>query len=156
MVGFGCGLRGGSILCALLLCPGSGAASHQQDAFTVHRPAQAAGPRITSYLRYQVDKAWDQDEMRLAVLRGVRNESDLLSLQGELRKKLLQMIGGLPEQKTPLNARITGKIQLAGYRIEKVIFESLPGFHVSALLYVPDAPATPKPAVLVPCGHSTN
>ena len=41
-----------------------------------------------------------------------------------------------------------------GYRIEKVIFESVPGLHVTALVYVPDAPAGPKPAVLVACGHS--
>ena len=41
-----------------------------------------------------------------------------------------------------------------GYRIEKLVFESVPGFHVTALLYVPDAPAGPKPAVLLACGHS--
>jgi hypothetical protein len=30
----------------------------------------------------------------------------------------------------------------------------VPGLHVTALVYVPDAPAGPKPAVLVGCGHS--
>ena len=41
-----------------------------------------------------------------------------------------------------------------GYRIEKVVFESLPGLHVTALVYVPDGPSGRKPAVLVPCGHA--
>ena len=67
---------------------------------------------------------------------------------------MLDVIGGLPAAKTPLNARITGTIPMDGYRIEKVLFESLPGLHVTALVYVPDAPSGPKPAVLVACGHA--
>ncbi len=35
-----------------------------------------------------------------------------------------------------------------------MIFESLPGFHVTASLYVPDGPASRKPAVLLACGHA--
>ena len=54
------------------------------------------------------------------------------------------MLGGLPSTRTPLNARVTGTIPMAGYRIEKVVFESLPGIHVTALVYVPDGgPADP-------------
>jgi cephalosporin-C deacetylase-like acetyl esterase len=45
---------------------------------------------------------------------------------------------------------------MQSYHIEKVIFESLPHFYVTALLYVPDNSPAPMPAVLVPCGHSTN
>jgi hypothetical protein len=40
-----------------------------------------------------------------------------------------------------------------GYRIDKLVFESLPGIHVTALVYVPDGPGR-KPAVLLACGHS--
>ena len=55
-----------------------------------------------------------------------------------------------PATRTPLNAQITGRIQMAGFHIEKLIFESLPGIFVTALLYVPDGGAAPRPAVLVP------
>ncbi len=127
-----------------------------QDPFTVIRAAVPEGPQITPYLEYQLDRAWKFDEERQARFAAVRNEADIGRLQTELRGHLLAMIGGLPAEKTPLNARITGTVQRAAYRIEKVIFESVPGFHVTALLYIPDPPASPKPAVLVPCGHSEN
>jgi dienelactone hydrolase len=45
--------------------------------------------------------------------------------------------------------------EIGGVRYEKVIYESLPGYPVPALLFLPDAPP-PYPAVLVPCGHSDN
>lgn len=117
---------------------------------------QTPSPQITPYLHHQVETAWRQDDQRLARLRAIRSAQDLQGLQKELRQKLLTMIGGLPQIKTPLNARITGTIQLDGYRIEKLIFESLPGFHVTALLYVPDGAAGRRPAILIPCGHTTN
>ena len=112
------------------------------------------GPRITPYLRDQLDRAWAQDDARRTRFEKVRTEADLLALRKELRARVLDVIGGLPDAKTPLNARITGTVPMDGYRIEKVVFESLPGLHVTALVYVPDAPSGPKPAVLVPCGHA--
>jgi dienelactone hydrolase len=138
---------------------GGSPAAFAQDApppaaFTVLDDPAEAGPRITPYLRDQLDRAWAQDDARRATFAKVRTEADLLALRTEMRARVLDVIGGLPETKTPLNARITGTIPMDGYRIEKVVFESLPGLHVTALVYVPDAPGGPKPAVLVPCGHS--
>jgi len=66
------------------------------------------------------------------------------------------MLGGLPTKRTPLNPHITGRIQMEGFHIEKLIFESLPGVYVSALVYVPEDVSTKRPAVLVPSGHSAN
>ncbi|HEY8151495.1 MAG TPA: hypothetical protein VIK51_21475, partial [Vicinamibacteria bacterium] len=116
--------------------------------------AAPEGPRITPYLRHQLDRAWAQDDARRDRFAAVRSEADLVTLQGELRRKVLDLIGGLPAERTPLNARVVGTIAGDGYGIEKVVFESVPGFHVTALLYLPDAPAGPKPAVLLACGHS--
>jgi len=116
--------------------------------------AAPEGPRITPYLRYQLERAWAQDDARRARFAAIGSEAELTELQGELRAKILDLIGGLPAERTPLNARVTGRLAGDGYRIEKVVFESVPGFHVTALLYVPDAPPGPKPAVLLACGHS--
>jgi len=116
--------------------------------------AAPEGARITPYLRHQLDVAWAQDDARRERFAAVHSEADLVTLQGELRLKVLDLIGGLPAERTPLNARVVGTIAGDGYRIEKVVFESVPGFHVTALLYVPGAPAGPKPAVLLACGHS--
>jgi predicted dienelactone hydrolase len=127
------------------------------DAFRV-LAAPSNGPQITPYLQYQTDMAWQQDEARIAAWRSIRTESDLLRLQRELRRKLLMIMGGLPTVRTPLRARTVGSISMNGFQIQKVIFESLPGIYVSALLYVPDereGGRTKKhPAILVPAGHA--
>jgi dienelactone hydrolase len=54
--------------------------------------------------------------------------------------------------RTPLHPQVTGTIQLPGYRIEKVIYESLPGHHVTGNLYIPSG-SGPFPATLFFCGH---
>jgi dienelactone hydrolase len=124
------------------------------EMLTVLEGSADPGPRITPYLRYQLDRAWRQDDERRATFEQIRTEADLQALRKEIRARVLDIIGGLPEMRTPLNARVTGTVRMDGYRIEKVVFESLPGLHVTALVYVPDQPSGPKPAVLVPCGHA--
>ena len=144
-------------LSMLLFGPLSGrpaAAEVNDEIFTVVKRPPRPGKRITPFLRYQVEMAWRQDELRKARLGAIRTENELLELQRELRRNLLENIGGLPEEKTPLNPSITCTFQLDGYRIEKLIFESLPGFKVTALVYVPDGLKKPAPAVIVTCGHS--
>ena len=125
-----------------------------EEAFKVS-PPPLNGPQITPFLQYQTDMSWRQDAARLAAWRNVHSESDLIRLQNELRDKLLTMIGGLPTVRTPLHPRITGSIEMAGFHIEKLIFESLPGVYVTALLYVPNENnGTKHPAILVPAGHA--
>ena len=126
------------------------------EAFMVFPKLPAPGPRITPYLEYQTRLAWDQDDIRRKRFEGIHHERELFRLQHELRQKLLDMIGGLPTQKTPLHSNITGRIQMDGFHIEKLLFQSLPGVYVSALVYVPDDGKTIHPAVLVPAGHATN
>jgi pimeloyl-ACP methyl ester carboxylesterase len=127
-----------------------------KEAFQVLPQISKTGPRITPYLRYQTDQAWKQDDDRRAAWNAIHTEQELLHLQDELRAKLLQMIGGLPEEKTDLHPRITGKIAMDGFSIEKLIFESLPGVYVTALVYVPGDYSTKHPAVLLPAGHAAN
>jgi hypothetical protein len=115
---------------------------------------QPEGPRITPYLSHQIERAWAFDTARQERWARVKTEADLVALQEELRRKVLGVIGGLPGEKTTLNARVAGTIPMDGYRIEKLVFESLPGIHVTALVYVPDGPTGKKPAVLLACGHS--
>jgi cephalosporin-C deacetylase-like acetyl esterase len=124
------------------------------SAFTVLDRQPPAGPRITEYLEYQLDRAWQQDQTRLATWAAVRTPADLAALKRQTRSRFLEAIGGLPETRTPLNVRVVGEVKGQDYRIEKVIFESVPGLHVTALVYVPAGPLARRPAVLVACGHS--
>ncbi len=126
------------------------------EMFLVRRSPVAPGPQITPYLQYQLDQAWQQDEPRRREFASVTTEEEMRKVQERLRDRLRAMIGGLPTEKTDLHAQITGTIRRPGYRIEKVIFESLPGFHVTALLYLPESASGRLPAILVPCGHSQN
>jgi len=123
-------------------------------AFQVLPPPSAEAPVITPYLKYQTEMAWKQDDVRRLSWEGIRSEQDLLRIQKEIRANLLAMLGGLPAHKTPLNPHITGKIQMDGFHIEKLIFESLPGVYVSALVYLPDDESKKHHGILVPAGHS--
>ncbi len=129
------------------------AAPPPAEAFRVFDREVPPGPRITAYLQHQLDAAWAQDEVRCRRWAQVAAEADLVRLQAETRARLLDLIGGLPTDETPLNPRVTGVVPMDGYRIEKLLFESQPGLFVSALLYLPDG-VGPRPAVLLPCGHS--
>ncbi len=128
----------------------------QPQAFVVRKQPVPPGPRITPFLQYQAEQAWKEDSDRLKAWEAIHNERDLLKTQGELRQKLLQMIGGLPEVKTDLHPRVTGRIQMDGFVIEKLIFQSLPGVYVTALVYVPDDHSKKHPAVLVAAGHASD
>jgi dienelactone hydrolase len=136
-----------------------GGSTPPPEAFSVLQ-LPPSGPQITPYLQYQTDLAWREDGERTRVWEGIRTEQDLLRIQKEIRQRLLIMLGGLPATRTPLHPRVTGRIAMDGFHIEKLIFESLPGIYVTALLYVPDDPNgsehTKHPAILIPAGHAEN
>ena len=85
----------------------------------------------------------------------LRSKSDAENYIQEVREKIQQCFGPWPE-KTPLNAKISGIVERDSYRIEKIIFESRPGFPVTANLYIPKGLKFPLPAVVGTCGHSAN
>ncbi len=126
------------------------------ESFRVLNQPLSPGPRITPYLRYQAEQAWKEDEARQKAWDAIHDEASLRKVQEDLRQKLLQMIGGLPTVKTDLHAVITGKIQMDGFTIEKLVYQSLPGIYVTALVYVPNDHASKHPAVLVPAGHAAD
>jgi cephalosporin-C deacetylase-like acetyl esterase len=126
------------------------------EAFRVLPQAAPQGPEITPYLLYQTALAWNEDELRRNRWSQVRNQNDLLQLRAELRNSVLDMIGGLPTEKTDLRATITGTVSAVGFHIEKLIYQSIPGYYVTALVYVPEDSRTLHPAILVPAGHSPN
>jgi acetyl xylan esterase AXE1 len=144
-------LAGVSAFCSL-----AGTDPPPPEFFRVLKQPLTSGPRITPYLRYQAEQAWKEDEARQKAWDAIRDEAGLRKVQDDLRQKLLQMIGGLPTVKTDLHAEITGKIPMDGFTIEKLVFQSLPGIYVTALVYVPNDHSGKHPAVLVPAGHAAD
>lgn len=87
----------------------------------------------------------------------LKTAGDIAAYQKRQRDFFLRQLGPLPAR-TPLNARVTGRERRDGFAVEKVIFESRPKHHVTALLFRPDPKAhpAPHPGVIVPCGHSAS
>ena len=135
-------------------CSYAGTDLPRAEFFRVLKQPLPSGPRMTPYLRYQAEQAWKEDEARQKAWDAVHDEASLRKLQDELRQKLLQMIGGLPTVKTDLHPEVTAKIPMDGFTIEKLVFQSLPGIYVTALVYVPNNHIGRHPAVLVPAGHA--
>jgi dienelactone hydrolase len=74
-----------------------------------------------------------------------------------VRRQMRVALGLWPAPtKTPLNPVIHGRIDRDNYTVEKVYFESVPGFFVTGNLYRPKGKAGPLPGVLCPHGHWDN
>ena len=73
---------------------------------------------------------------------------------GRVRRQILVSQGLWPmPTRTPLNAVIHGKIERDEYTVEKVYFESAPGFFVTGNLYRPKNVTGKVPGVLFAHGH---
>lgn len=112
-------------------------------------PASPADP-----LLLWMDKiAQRQLEARQRAVAAIRTVEDAERRKEYVRRRILEALDGLPDYDGPLNARVTGQIRAGGYVIEKVIYESLPGYYVTANLYRPDRPGR-FPGVLLQAGHT--
>ncbi len=99
--------------------------------------------------------AFKQIQKRKTAVEQLHTKNDYLVRQDFVKNKLLQLVGPLPA-KTPLNARVTGVIKKKDYRVEKVIYESIPGYYVTAALFLPENKKGKAPAVIYASGHTTN
>ena len=106
------------------------------------------GSMRTHYLNSLAAPYYDNRDKAIARL---HNKNDWAVRQRLIKQKITEAIGSFPE--TPLNARMTGVIHKAHYRIEKIVFESWPGFYVTGCLFIPQNIQGKLPAVLNLIGH---
>src|SRR5262245_13372087 len=104
--------------------------------------------------RYLVRVSNEARDRRKQLIAAISTRQQIADRQKAVVDAVWKMLGG-PVERTPLNPRVTGVVERPGYRIEKVAFESRPGLHVPANLYLPAA-AGRHPAILGPLGHSVN
>jgi len=72
----------------------------------------------------------------------------------QVRRQILVSQGLWPmPTKTPLNAVVHGKIEGDGYTVEKVYFESAPGFFVTGSLWKPTVIKDKAPGIMFAHGH---
>jgi cephalosporin-C deacetylase-like acetyl esterase len=86
---------------------------------------------------------------------GLQSPGDWQNWQKWIRETLMDIVGPFPE-KTPLNARIVRIINKGSYKVEHIVYESLPGFYVTSSLFIPGGMKRNQkvPAVIYCSGHS--
>jgi dienelactone hydrolase len=98
--------------------------------------------------------AAEQERKRRERFVAVKSATDLEALQKELRQTFLALLDGLPAAPGAPAVKKVGQISADDYTIDKLVFESLPGYFVSALFYMPKKREGAIPGILSPCGHA--
>jgi len=104
---------------------------------------------LNTYLVQQMKAQFAERKLRFE--KAVISKKNITAYRDSCKKVYRQLMGILP-QKTPLNAQIVGEIKTSFYTIQKIIFESFAGHHVTANFYLP-AGKGPFAAALFFCGH---
>ncbi len=112
-------------------------------------PAKAPGGKLLqTYFEAETAK------LESGSLADVQSREDWLKQRPARLQQLQQMLGMPPmEDRPPLQAKVTGRVQKEGFRVEKLHFQSLPGLYVTANLYLPQAQPEKVPGILYVCGH---
>jgi hypothetical protein len=92
------------------------------------------------------------EERKQAVAR-IQTRAAAEARKNAVRQKILGLIGGLPASRGAVSVKQLGSVSGDGFRVEKIAYESLPGFWVTADVYLPAAGAGPFPAIVVAPGH---
>ena len=135
------------VVAVLLLLSATGAAA--QDPLEV---VGGLGEMVNAALSERARELWKERDEAVARL---DSAARIEERQRYVRERFVEALGGFPER-TPLHARITRTLERDDYRVEMLVYESLPGFHVTANVYVPRRHDPPYPAVLGVAGHSDN
>jgi cephalosporin-C deacetylase-like acetyl esterase len=104
-------------------------------------------------LNYLNDQAFKYFDLRNKEISKLETKADWLNRQIQVKSILNEIIGPFPA-KTPLNPRITGILKKDGYRVEKIMLESMPGLYITGCLFIPDGIVGKRPAILDNIGHS--
>jgi dienelactone hydrolase len=107
---------------------------------------------LPDYLRDLAAEAYERRNHEIARL---RTPEAIDARQKWARETFWKLAGG-EHERTPLESQKTGSFERDGYRVEKIVYQSRPRFHVPANLYIPTTGAPPYPAVLFQMGHSDN
>ena len=107
---------------------------------------------LPDYLRDLAERAY---QLRNRAISSLTTSASIRERQRWVTETFWNLVGGMPER-TPLNARTVGTFERPGYRVEKVVYESQPNFHISGTLYIPTVGHPPFPGVLYQMGHTLN
>jgi cephalosporin-C deacetylase-like acetyl esterase len=94
-----------------------------------------------------------QLQQRAQAVAKIQTRAEMEKRKDAVRRKILGLIGGLPERQKGVAAKRFGTLTGDGFQVERLAYESLPGLWVTANLYVPTNGNGPFAAVLLAPGH---
>lgn len=92
------------------------------------------------------------DDRKASVLKN-KSARDWQQRQNQVKATFDKILGSFPK-KAPLNAMTTGVVEQDGVKVEKLYYESLPGYYVTAALFLPSNSKGKLPAIVFCSGHS--
>ena len=115
-------------------------------------PAGEAKAELTfpQYVRQLSEQALARRNGRIAKL---RTKADALRWAAELKQWYRRRVGPVVPLEGPQRRELCGKVPRDGYRVEKWLFETMPGTFSTSHLYVPARPNAAGVAVVAPIGH---
>ena len=125
-----------------------------QEEYLVFRSARRGESPDQMLYKYLSGLVYEKLAERDAI--EIKTPADSKRRGDKVRKLLEASLGPWPPDKTPLQAEVTGSFSRKRYKVERVVYQSRPGFYVTATLYLPpdSMGSGPFPAVLGPCGHT--
>ena len=96
-------------------------------------------------------KLYNSIPRKLAFKAGTMDKA--MEWQEELRGKLIELMGGFPAEKSPLNAQVLEKREFPEYVREKVVFQSRPELSVFGYFLKPHNYSAPGPCMICLPGH---
>lgn len=105
-----------------------------------------------SVYHYLVKDATKMLSDRRNYINGIQSLEEWKIRQAQVKEKLQKLLGSYPD-KTPLNARVLGTVGKDFYKVEKIIYESYPGYYVTSALFLPKEINQKLPAVIYASGH---
>lgn len=112
----------------------------------LYRRYHSVRTMVADHLRRKVEqavlaerRAWEQ----------VATLEDWERFRDERIRAFRASAGLFPPERPPLEARVTARHTGEGYQLENLIWQSRPGFWMTANLYLPAAPRPPLPAILI-------
>jgi len=103
--------------------------------------------------KYLADDALELLHQRDAQVAELKTAEDWRGRQKQIKQTFDRILGPFPER-TPLNAVVTEVIKREDVTVEKVYFESLPGYYVTGAFFRPTNNTSKLPVVIYCSGHS--
>jgi len=147
------------IYLALLLTSGIVPAQSQEINYSVFDAHRGHDKKWLAYQNNEkalytviLNEAIDLLEVRKQQINKLKTGEDWRNYQSKMWSKMFASLEKF--EKTPLNAKTTATLERENFTVEKVLFESHPGFYVTAGLFIPKKLQKPAPAVIYCSGHT--